>query len=95
MIKAEGLCTRLIFIYYQSRTACSLLANFNVKGLIAILPSPWQVSVMHSVQAGYTEKALSYADKALQFIQQQKGVCVCVMGGGRRVCVRGEEGVDQ
>ena len=28
---------------------------------------------MHSVQAGYTDKALSYADKALQIIQQQKG----------------------
>ena len=31
---------------------------------------------MHSVQAGSTDKALSYADKALQFIQQQKGECV-------------------
>ena len=30
---------------------------------------------MHSVQAGYTEKALSYADKAMQFIDQQKGLC--------------------
>lgn len=34
-----------------------------------------QVSVMHSVQAGYTDKALSYADKAMQFIDQQKGSC--------------------
>ena len=38
-------------------------------------PSLPQVSVMHSVQAGYTEKALSYADKAMQFIDQQKGLC--------------------
>ncbi len=29
--------------------------------------------MVHSVQAGYTEKALSYADKALQLLQQQRG----------------------
>ena len=29
-----------------------------------------QVSVMHSVQGGYTDKALSYADKAMQLLAQ-------------------------
>ena len=42
---------------------------------LSIPPPLPQVSVMHSVQAGYTEKALSYADKAMQFIDQQKGLC--------------------
>ena len=28
---------------------------------------------MHSVQGGYTEKALIYADKAMQFMSDQPG----------------------
>ena len=32
-----------------------------------------QVSVLHSVQAGLTDKALSYVDRALQLINQEIG----------------------
>ena len=40
--------------------------------LMHALPS-LQVSVLHSVQAGFTDKALSYAEKAMQFINQESG----------------------
>ena len=33
-----------------------------------------QVSVLHSVQAGFTDKALSYVERALQLINQEKGI---------------------
>ena len=41
------------------------------------LPPSLQVSVLHSVQAGFTDKALSYADKAMQFLSQEQCTATC------------------
>ena len=48
---------------------------FGLPVVIESIMSVLQVSVLHSVQAGLTDKALSYVDRALQLINQEIGVC--------------------
>lgn len=58
--------------------------------------SCWQVTVMHSMQAGYLEKAQKYTDKALMQLEKlkSKGLngCVATVPPDGRLGLKNPEG---